>query len=351
MAGVPCSLLGPLITQAEASGRPRYVATANEGDAVAVSCGAYLGGASGAVLMQNSGLGNAVNPLTSLSQTFQIPGLLLISLRGDPEGPPDQPQHKLMGRITGDLLKLMEIPWEFLEPDSFEGTLDRAFEASGPFALLVRSGVFAKGPAGKHRAVQRSGRTVTGGPPRGCVPRPDFLKELLQSTDAGGDLLVATTGHTGRELAQLLDRDNHFYMVGSMGCASSLGLGLALTRSDKRVLVLDGDAALTMRLGSLACIGRELPANLIHLVFDNGTNQSTGGQLSPSEGIDFCALALASGYRRAQHLEHPSQLAKALEGEGPALLQVAVLNDSQAGPPRPQVHPRQVAQRFRALHR
>ncbi|MFQ5634587.1 MAG: thiamine pyrophosphate-binding protein, partial [Gammaproteobacteria bacterium] len=115
-AGVPCSYLQPLINHVIGADDVTYVGAANEGDAVAIAAGAELGGRRGAVLLQNSGLGNAVNPLTSLAHPFRIPVLVIVTLRGDPGGAPDEPQHELMGRITAPILETMSIPWEWF-PD------------------------------------------------------------------------------------------------------------------------------------------------------------------------------------------------------------------------------------------
>ena len=150
-SGVPCSYLTPLMDQVQAASQWRYVAAANEGDAVAIAAGSELAGVRSAILMQNSGLGNAVNPLTSLTHTFSIPILVMVSLRGDPEGEPDAHQHRLMGRITTDLLELMEIPWEYLptEQAQVDEVLSRAVshmaEHKKPYALVVRKKTFTGG--------------------------------------------------------------------------------------------------------------------------------------------------------------------------------------------------------------
>lgn len=345
VSGVPCSLLGALFEKAQ-QGR-RYVAASNEGDAVAIACGAQLGGQPAVVLMQNSGLGNAVNPLTSLVQTFQIPILLIISLRGDPEGPLDAPQHRLMGKITTSLLELMEIPWGYL-PDTSEGLeevtnrilLERGRGRS--FALIVRRGDLS---------VRPSERVATTPPPRVAgkpgqplgdpLERMDVLKDFVAQLRPD-DIVVASTGYLGRQLHHCQDREGFFYMVGSMGCAASLGLGLALARPERRVIVLDGDAALAMRLGALTTIGAEAPANLFHLVLDNGLNESTGGQASPSAGVDFSALARACGYRWAG----PVGGFQALSQPGPTLLHIPVKPTPGKPPPRPDKSPVKLARRL-----
>ena len=162
-SGVPCSYLTPLMDQVQTASQWRYVAAANEGDAVAIAAGAELGGVRSAILMQNSGLGNAINPLTSLTYTFSIPILVMVSLRGDPEGESDAHQHRLMGKITTGLLELMEIPWEYLPTDQNEvdEVLTRAVsymtEQKKPYALVVKKKTFTGGcqvPPPPHRELQ-----------------------------------------------------------------------------------------------------------------------------------------------------------------------------------------------------
>lgn len=351
-SGVPCSLLGPLLERVQSSPQWNYVAAANEGDAVAVASGAALGGLGAAVLMQNSGLGNAVNPLTSLNYPYRIPILLMVSLRGDPEAETDAAQHQLMGRVTTKFLDNMEIPWRFLSP--LESELPEVLDEmqahlqseKRPFALVVRKKTFGDGcPMVEPTLLDREPSTPQR-LPEARHRRPDFLQALVEATSER-DILIASTGYTSRELNDCLDRANHFYMQGSMGCASSLGLGIALAQAERRVFVLDGDAALLMRLGSLAAIGAQAPGNLIHLVFDNGTNESTGGQPSPGAGVDFAALASCCGYLRVARIARPEELQEALSGPGPAFIQVSVLAGAQGASPRPSLTLEELAQRFK----
>ena len=351
-SGVPCSYLTPLMDQVQAASQWRYVAAANEGDAVAIAAGSELAGVRSAILMQNSGLGNAVNPLTSLTHTFSIPILVMVSLRGDPQGEPDAHQHRLMGRITTDLLELMEIPWEYLPTDQaqVDEVLSRAVshmtEHKKPYALVVRKKTFSGGcevPPPPARTLQA--QTIID-IPSAQFTRQRFLEVLVKAT-VSLDVLLASTGYTGRELSDCMDRENHLYMAGSMGCCCSLGLGLALSKPERRVIVLDGDAALAMRMGALTTIGREAPENFVHLVFDNGVNESTGGQCSPAAGGDFRATALSCGYRRATTLAEPEQLVGALDGPGPALIHIPVKTGADGASPRPELSPEDVAQRLR----
>ncbi|HEY5790420.1 MAG TPA: phosphonopyruvate decarboxylase [Gammaproteobacteria bacterium] len=354
-ASVPCSYLTPLFDHVAASGAAPFVTAANEGDAVAIACGAWLGGRGPVVMFQNSGLGNAVNPLTSLAQTCAIPLLLVVTLRGDPDGPADEPQHALMGRITTDLLELMQYPWQYLP--GIEAEADRVLAEAGAGlanglgqALVVRKGVVAKSglPAPRSQPPPRAPKPAAL-PAAPVTTRAEFLAAVQQAAGPR-DVLLATTGYAGRELYALDDRANQFYMVGSMGCVASLALGLALARPDLRVLALDGDGALLMRLGVLSTIGQLAPPNLVHLLLDNGIHESTGGQPTASPWVDFPALAAGCGYAEATRLGDPAALRAwlAAPASGPRFAHLPVHPGALPDLPRPSVTPEQVAPRLRA---
>jgi phosphonopyruvate decarboxylase len=309
-SGVPCSFLKGLINAAQDLGE--YVIAANEGDAVAVCAGAYLGGKKPVVLMQNSGLTNAMSPLTSLCAVFNIPVLALVSLRGE-EGVPDEPQHALTGTITLPLLELMGIPWEFLSdnPEETAGQLDRAariIEQGQMFAFVVRKGTFAPYPAPRNEETRvRSTRTeIPSG--RDTLPLRSDALDVIRSAKDGHTFLIATTGYTSRELSVTGDERDEFYMIGSMGCAASIGLGLALARPDQSFITVDGDGALLMRLGSLATIGWYRPKNLLHILLDNNSYESTGGQPTVSGIVDFPGTAASCGYQKAVHAHNLEEL-------------------------------------------
>jgi phosphonopyruvate decarboxylase len=352
--GVPCSYLTPFINYTISADTLRYVGAANEGDAVAIAAGCELGGRRAIVLFQNSGLGNAVNPLTSLTHTFRLPVLLIVTWRGEPKGAVDEPQHELMGEITPQLLELMGIPWAlFPEQEAdIEPVLDRAVAhlttALRPFALVMRKGSVAE-------------TRLTTSPVRlpavraASVPRltPVAQRQAILAAiraASGEDLLVATTGFTGRELFALGDTPNQLYMVGSMGCAVSLALGLAIARPDRRVIAIDGDGAALMRLGALTTVGAERPANLVHVLIDNGQHESTGGQATVSAGVDFCGIAAGVGYPDVHAAATGGEVLALLSDRRPGLrfLHVPVLPGVAAGLPRPSMSPAAVAERFRA---
>lgn len=363
--GVPCSYLKPFINYVIDSPELRYVPAVNEGDAVALAAGSTLAGTPAIVMFQNSGLGNAVNPLSSLTYIFKIPVLIITTLRGEPGGPHDEPQHELMGSITTRMLDLLEIRWEYFptEEDAVAPALDRATrhmketglsygfvmrkDSVAPYALKEKSkaygGFNAASEAAGMSAVQNRASSRTP-----LVKRGTML-EAVQHTVRPEDLVLATTGYTGRELYALDDRPNQFYMVGSMGCASSFGLGVALTRPNRRVIVLDGDGAVLMRMGALCTIGTERPRNFVHIVFDNGAYESTGGQQTVSRGIDLCAVAKACGYERTMEVSDPKELGKALEAhrnDALTFIRVPILSGVPENLPRPEIAPPAVARRF-----
>lgn len=350
-SGVPCSYLQPFINCTIGTSGLRYVSAANEGDAVAIASGAELGGVRGVAMFQNSGLGNAVSPLTSLNAVFQLPVLVIVTLRGEPGGAPDEPQHALMGAITTRLLEDMSIPWEYFptEGPAVGPCLDRAAaHRGGAYALVMRKDSVKPWPAPAQPQRGRK-RSVAGRPEAAKHARHEFLRAVQEAAEET-DILVATTGYTGRELYALDDRRNQFYMVGSMGCASSFALGLALARPERRVIVLDGDGAALMRLGALAAIGREAPSNLVHVVLDNGVHESTGGQSVAQPGADFAAIAAALGYASATFAATPAALVERLrDARGPLLVQVAVLPGVMPNLPRPDVAPPEVAARLRGF--
>lgn len=357
--GVPCSYLKPFINYVIDDPGQRYVAAANEGDAVAIAAGAQIGGVRAIAMFQNSGLGNAVNPLTSLTYTFKIPILLIVTLRGEPGGAPDEPQHKLMGEITERMLELMQIHWEYFPSDAEEvqNALERAVShmdgTRTPFAFVMRKGSVEShklqtGP--QPRPINSQVTAEPLGPGATKTTRNDYLK-VLQSSVSTQDLIVATTGYTGRELYACDDRENQFYMIGSMGCASSFGLGLALSRPDRRVYVLDGDGALLMRMGALATIGYERPGNLVHILLDNYCHESTGGQSTVSHSLDLCAIAAACGYPDTHRVTHAESLRSLLQAQfnGLSFIHAQMHTGVPQDLPRPSVTPEQVARRLTAF--
>ena len=374
-AGVPCSYLTPFINYVLQDESLHYVSMANEGDAVALIAGVALSAGSGAPhrrgisMMQNSGLGNAVSPLTSLTWTFRLPQLLIVTWRGQP-GIADEPQHALMGPITPAMLDTMEIPWELFPTESgaIAGALDRAtahMDRTGrPYALLMQ-----KGSVADHALAPGAGlRGVRGAAvPPGATPvmqslrqplrrapevrpsRQEVLRQVVAHTAADTTAVLASTGFCGRELYALDDRPNQLYMVGSMGCVVPLALGLALARPDLRVLALDGDGAALMRLGAFATVGAYGPANLQHLLLDNGVHDSTGGQATVSPQVSFAQIAAACGYASSLETDEVEGIAAWLQAppdSGPRFARLLTRGGTPRDLPRPSVTPIEVKDRL-----
>ena len=352
-AGVPCSFLTPFINSVIDDREMTYISSSNEGDAVATATGAALAGHRAVAMMQNSGLGNAVSPLSSLNWVFRIPILLIITLRGEP-GLPDEPQHELMGQITGRILDELQIPWDWFprDADSVEGALtvaDWQMNKTGlPYALVMRKGSVA--PAALNTGWDgdtKPGLAVDATFDDPQLTRTQALEAVIEATPEDESVVIGTTGYTGRELFALQDRSNQFYMVGSMGCASSLGLGLSLALPERRIVVVDGDGAVLMRMGNLATVGAYAGSNFQHLVLDNGVHESTGGQATVSRSLSLAGVASACGYRSAEETVQMDQLRSFLNLDGgPRFLQVKTRTGVPKGLPRPNVSPVEVKERL-----
>jgi phosphonopyruvate decarboxylase len=354
-AGVPCSFLTPFINGVIDDPDMSYLSAANEGDAVAAASGAALAGRRAVAMMQNSGLGNAVSPLSSLNWVFRIPVLLIVTLRGEP-GLQDEPQHELMGQITGRILDELQIPWDWFprEADSVEGALMVAnwhMDRSGlPYAFVMKKGSVDRTEL-KSRWQPASQPTAFSvddfcpGEPQ--MTRQQALATVVEQTPEDTSIVVGTTGYTGRELFAIADRPNQLYMVGSMGCASSFALGLSRALPTRRIVVADGDGAALMRMGNFATAGAYGGDNFHHLLLDNGVHESTGGQSTVSRAISFAGVARACGYRQADEGLVPADLDRFLQRtSGPALLQLKTRLGVPDDLPRPDVTPRQVKQRL-----
>lgn len=352
-SGVPCSFLTPFINEV-ISNDLNYIPAANEGDAVAIASGAWLGKKRGIAMMQNSGLGNAISPLTSLNFPFRIPILIICTLRGE-IGQNDEPQHELMGKITTELFDKIRVPWQYFPADAGEleptiRKIDKYFsKTNGPFALIMKKGTCEDGEQLK----QKKGKIYqpeqikqfqyfkrTHGPTRNAI-----LSSLIKIIDPDRSIVITTTGFTGRELYKIIDKPNQFYMVGSMGCVSSLGLGLAISQPNYKIFVIDGDGAALMRLGNLATIGAQNPKNLIHILLDNGMHESTGGQTTNSRAIDFPGIAYACGYKSIICSNFIEQ--SLLDKQGSTFIYIKTKSQKEMKLPRPSITPLQQTTRLR----
>lgn len=358
-AGVPCSYLTPFINYVLQDPTLHYVSAANEGDAVALIAGLALAGRRGVAMMQNSGLGNAVSPLTSLTWTFRLPQLLIVTWRGQP-GVPDEPQHALMGPITPAMLDTMEISWETFptNADDIGPALDRALahmDATGrPFALVMQKGSVAPHALkeGARPALSReSANDPSTKTPDTWPSRREALQRVVERTPVDSSVVFASTGFCGRELYAIDDRPNQLYMVGSMGCVTPFALGFALARPDLQVVALDGDGAALMRMGAFATLGAYGPANLTHVLLDNGAHESTGGQATVSAHVAFAEVARACGYAstlEADGLDALDDFLAQAGTEGARFVRMPIRRGTPDDLPRPTITPVDVRQRLMA---
>jgi phosphonopyruvate decarboxylase len=351
--GVPCSYLKDLINYA--INECEYIGAANEGDAIAIASGAFLGGKKPVVLMQNSGLTNAVSPLVSLNYTFRIPLLGFVSLRGEP-GVPDEPQHELMGCITTQMLELMKVQWQYLSSDEEEanGQLLQAthcMDQNQPFFFVVRKGTFESEKLQEQEPPIRSNQIKRFKIKADQLPSRYETLSVIKETKGSKTVLLATTGKTGRELYEIEDHESNFYMVGSMGCVNSLGLGLALARKGNDIVVIDGDGSLLMRMGSLATNGYYSPPNLLHILLDNNAHDSTGGQKTVSHQIDFVEIAASCGYLQSIYIHSLDELEAAIKEwkteKGLTFLHIRISTGSSELLGRPHVKPFEVKERLK----
>lgn len=309
--GVPDSLLKNFLqyVQDHTAGE-QHIITANEGLALALASGYYLqSGKLPLVYLQNSGLGNLVNPLSSLAdqEMYGVPMILLIGWRGEP-GIPDEPQHRKMGAITVPLLEVLRVPVFKLDQQSSDPlqivstAIQTAREKQNPVALLLSADIFEK--------VQYEKTTI---PATLSLQRESVIRELIK-TLSGDETVICTTGKSGREF----DEQNkaagnkikkYFLSVGAMGHASHIALGIHLQNPSKTILI-DGDGALLMHMGALPTISHFANKNFIHLLINNGCHESVGGQPTEAFRVDCTAIARASGYqhtfliRNEQELNH-----------------------------------------------
>ena len=341
--GVPDSLLKHFCAYvSDNAGQGGDLIAANEGAAIALAAGHHLAtGRYALVYMQNSGLGNAVNPLTSLAdpEVYSIPMLLLIGWRGEP-GRPDEPQHVTQGKITHELLDCLGIPNETLCED-LDGARDLVTRAAAylkehqaPFAIIVSAGTFDR-----YKKRQE--------PNRYDMRREDAVR-LVAANLNESDIIVSTTGKTSRELFEYrvtTDRrhSGDFLTVGSMGHASQIALAIAQSCPTRQVICLDGDGAAIMHLGSLAIIGTRAPTNFKHVIINNGAHDSVGGQPTAGHMIDLSAIARACCYQSAIRVEQESDLPAAVNRlrrqDGAALLEILTSQGARADLGRPTIPP------------
>jgi len=296
--GVPDSLLKEFcLCVDDRMSKEQHIITANEGNAIALACGHYLAKQSiPLVYMQNSGLGNAINPLLSLCDpdVYSIPMLLLIGWRGEP-GVKDEPQHVKQGKIQIELLNTMDIPYEIISKDSQDFKSENR-----PTALLIKKGTFDK-----------YGKTVSAEEDQ-SMKREEALEIILDNLD-DNTIVVSTTGKTSREIFEIREKNNQsheqdFLTVGSMGHCSSIALGIALAKPHRQVVCIDGDGAMLMHLGSLTSIADMKPKNFRHILMNNKVHESVGGQSTAAKNINLSKVVNSLGASKMFFAESPNEL-------------------------------------------
>jgi phosphonopyruvate decarboxylase len=343
-SGVPDSLLKDICAYiTDNAPRKNHIIAANEGNAIALAAGYHMATKKiPMVYMQNSGMGNAINPLLSLTdkQVYNIPVLLMIGWRGEP-GVKDEPQHVTQGEVTLDLLKAMKIPYLVLSnnEDVAYGEINQAIaemkNTLTPFALVIKKGTFneysIKETIETHYELSREGA----------------IKHIVNQL-TGNEIIVSTTGKTSRELFECranLKQPHHsdFLTVGCMGHANQIALGIAIGKPKKKIICIDGDGALLMHMGSLAINGAIAPNNFIHIVLNNGAHESVGGQPTVGFNIDIPKIAIANNYKTATSVSSAKELNAALqnihEKDCPTLIEVKVRIDSRDDLGRPTLKP------------
>ena len=345
--GVPDSLLKGLCDELfdrYGTDSDTHVVAHNEGGAVALCAGHFLAtGRPGLCYMQNSGIGNAVNPLASLMdpEVYAVPCLLVIGWRGEP-GVKDEPQHVKQGQVTLGQLELLEIPYRILSDDTPDQVFRSDFEdlaaelgKGRTVAYVIRKGALSS----DRKPAYGNGYSMA---------REKALELILSSADPDS-VFICTTGKLSREVFELRekrkeDHSRDFLTVGSMGHASMIALQIAVSKPGRPVWCLDGDGACLMHLGSLPLIGRRKPCNLIHVVINNGAHETVGGMPVCSGSLNISSLAAASGYARVLKAETESDLRQILSeipkcGTGPVLIEVCCACGSRKDLGRPTTTP------------
>lgn len=349
MLGVPDSLLKHFGSYAFDRGND--LIAANEGGALAIASGYHLAtGKIPLIYLQNSGFGNIVNPLTSLTaeEVYSIPVLIMVGWRGQP-GVQDEPQHVKPGETQEEQLKALNLPYTILSRDEEEAgkQLSKAFEImkknSAPYVLLVPPKTF------EEYSFQGDSR-----PKKYSLKREEALEQLILKIGEK-DIIVSTTGKTSRELFELRERHKQghhrdFLTVGSMGHASQIALGIALEKRNRAVFCIDGDGAMIMHMGALAIIGEQQPRNYYHILINNGAHESVGGQPTAGFKVDFGKIAKGCGYKKVFRVDDHESLNKNFDefmnSEGPVLLEIMTQTGARSDLGRPTLSPEENKNNF-----
>ena len=342
--GVPDSLLKDLcayITDNTTS--TNHIITANEGCAIGLAAGHHLAtGNIPLVYMQNSGIGNAINPLLSLAdeQVYGIPMLLVIGWRGEP-GIHDEPQHKKQGQVTLSLLDSIQMPYIILSDKDEEAIpqlnnmVSNCRKWNKPCAIIVRKNTFS------------SYKIQTIVPNTYPLSREEALKTVMRQLSES-DFIVSTTGKLSRELFEYREsvgnaHDHDFLTVGSMGHSSSIALGIALSQPNKRIWCMDGDGAFLMHMGAITNIGHLAPSNMVHIVFNNGSHESVGAQPTLGFQTDIPAIAAKCGYQHVFSISETEDIESTMkliqDLTGPIMMELKVGINSRKDLGRPTTSP------------
>lgn len=354
IAGVPDSTLKQFCDGVQTyEGNLKHYVTANEGAAVAVGIGAYLAsGKPACVYMQNSGIGNMVNPLASLANgdVYGVPMLFIVGWRGEP-GVKDEPQHVFQGKITCELFETLAVTYSVIDQNTTEEEMAAILQEAGntlergdQFAIIVKKGTFEK----------EEPFTWDNGNP---MEREEVLGRILQALPRD-TAIVSTTGKISRELYEQSDKiygshENLFMTVGGMGHASMIALGIAEKRPDKKVVCIDGDGAALMHMGALPFIAARAPKNFYHIVINNMAHESVGAMPTGCQQASFAGIAAAAGYRATDKLETEEAVGRIggrIEAEeGPVLFEIPVSLGARSDLGRPKESARQNKENFMAF--
>ncbi len=341
--GVPDSLLKEICFFInENLGSKYHKITANEGSAISLATGYYLAtNKVPLVYLQNSGLGNAINPLLSLcdKSVYKIPMILLIGWRGEP-GSIDEPQHIKHGEIQETFLKTIDVPYEIIDNKFVDYTLisnliNKSKKESRPVALIIKKNTFSN-----FKIKSKSTANIN------LMLREKVLKEIL-SSEIKNEIFVTTTGKTSREFYELRKNNNQilnkdFLTVGSMGHCSQIALGISMFNKND-VYCIDGDGSVIMHMGALAINGTSKLKNFKHIILNNGSHESVGGQPTVGKEINFTKIAKNCGYKKSKKVSNFIELKKGIkwlnENKGPLLLEILIKNGSRSNLGRPQESP------------
>ena len=341
--GVPDSLLAHFIDNiiVRHGISKRHIVAANEGAAVGLAAGHYLAtGCPAVVYMQNSGIGNAVNPICSLlsEKVYAIPVIFVIGWRGEP-GVKDEPQHAFQGEVTLQLLDCLKIPYVVINEDTQDlgretGEFKKHIGNGRPVAFVIRKDALSGGSKAEYTSMAEMSR--------------ERVLGLILGSSGDSDVFVCTTGKLSREVYDIREQNeaghkSDFLTVGSMGHCIMIAYGIAISKPERRVFCLDGDGAALMHLGSLAVVGAGQPQNLVHVVINNGAHESVGGIPAVSANLNFKEVALPLKYKHSFSAANEDELTNILRSvaglDGPVFIEVFCNLKSRGDLSRPATMP------------